>query len=159
MPGRQANPYKVKQHRSYTVGELAACLGVHKNSIRNWQRKGLEPIDRARPMLFAGADVRAFLLKQRANRKQPCPPGTFYCFTCREPRRPKGGLVFFVPLRLGSGNASAVCEVCGTGLNKRVREADIEQKMRGCNVQHQQEHSSLSGKDNPSLHCDFEQKG
>ena len=55
MPVCRANPCRVKLHRSYTVPELAACLAVHKNTIRNWQREGLEPVNRSRPILFDGA--------------------------------------------------------------------------------------------------------
>ena len=45
MPARRANPNRVKQHRSYSVDELACCCDVHKNTVRNWQRDGLKPID------------------------------------------------------------------------------------------------------------------
>ena len=41
MSARRANPNAIKLHYSYTVGELAAVLGVHKNTVRNWQREGL----------------------------------------------------------------------------------------------------------------------
>jgi len=70
---------RVKLHRSYTVPELALCCGVHKNTVRHWQAKGLEPVDSSRPALFQGATVRAFLAKAKASRKRPCPPGTLYC--------------------------------------------------------------------------------
>lgn len=56
---RRVNPNLVKIHRSYTARELADCLGVHKNTVRHWQRKGLTPIDARRPYLFKGAVVRA----------------------------------------------------------------------------------------------------
>ena len=36
MAARRVNPHAVKLHRSYSVPELAACLGVHKNTVRHW---------------------------------------------------------------------------------------------------------------------------
>ena len=40
MAARRANPNTVKLHYSYSVGELAVLLSVHKNTVRNWQRDG-----------------------------------------------------------------------------------------------------------------------
>ena len=34
MATRRANPRAVKLHRSYSVPELAACFGVHKDTVR-----------------------------------------------------------------------------------------------------------------------------
>ena len=65
MAARRVNPRAVKLHRSYSVPELAACFGVHKNTVRHWQRDGLKPIDGGRPLLFQGAVVRAFLSTRR----------------------------------------------------------------------------------------------
>ena len=114
MPARRVNPYRVKTHYSYTVSELAACLKVHKNSVRNWQREGLEPVDRSRPVLFQGATIRAFLVKRNKARKQPCPPRTLYCLRCRQPRAPALGMVDYLPITETSGNLRALCEHCET---------------------------------------------
>ena len=54
MLGRRVNPNLVKRNRSYTASELAARLGVHKNTVRHWQRDGLAAIDGGRPTLFHG---------------------------------------------------------------------------------------------------------
>ena len=98
MAARRSNHRRVKMHRSYSVQELAACCGVHKNTVRNWQRQGLEPIDGNRPVLFQGTSVRAFLSSRNASRKSPCPPGTFYCFRCRGPRPPAQAMVDYLPI-------------------------------------------------------------
>ncbi len=45
MPEKRVNPNRVRLHRSYSVAELADCCGVHRNTVRNWRDKGLEPID------------------------------------------------------------------------------------------------------------------
>jgi hypothetical protein len=68
MSGRRINPNRVKIHRNYTARGLADSLGVHKNTIRHWQRNGLVPIDNQRPYLFHGAAVRAFLAEWNKRR-------------------------------------------------------------------------------------------
>ncbi|WP_126176982.1 helix-turn-helix domain-containing protein [Tsuneonella rigui] len=156
MAGGRANPYKVKLHFSYTAGELATCLGVHKNTVRNWRREGLAPVDEARPILFQGAIVRAFLLKRNARRKQPCPPGTLYCLRCRQPSEPARDMVEYSPIKAASGNLRATCSHCGAVMHRRIREADITRLMPGCTVQHRRGHSSLIERADPSLKCDLE---
>ena len=159
MPARRVNPNRVKSHYSYTAGELAACLDVHKNTVRNWQRKGLEALDGQRPALFQGATVRAFLKSRRSSRKRPCAPGTLFCLSCRKPRRPALGMVDYQPLRPDSGNMRAICEVCESVMHRRIRFADLERKMPGCEVQITQGPSSLNGQASASLNCDSEKEG
>lgn len=159
MPTRRVNPNRVKLHRSYSVEELARCLDVHKNTVRHWQGKGLEPIDASRPLLFQGATVRAFLANRNSSRKRPCPPGTFYCLRCRAPRSPALGMVDFIPMRPGTGNLRALCECCEVTMHRRVREADISKIMPGCTVRFAQGHTSLSGQTATSLNCDFKRQG
>ena len=127
MPARRVKPKPtaVKVHYSYSVRELARCCGVHPHTIRNWQDKGLEPIDTARPVLFQGATVRAFLSRRKANRKRPCPPGTIFCLRCREPRRPALGMVEYRPLKPASGDLCAICETCEGVMHRRVRKVDL----------------------------------
>jgi hypothetical protein len=159
MPVRRANPNRVKQHRSYSVDELARCCDVHKNTVRNWQRDGLMPIDTARPILFHGTTVRDFLSRRNSSRKRPCPPGTLYCFRCRCPRPPALGMVDFVAKKPGSGNLRALCESCEAIMHRRVREADIANVMPSCTVQFAEGRASLSGQADPSLDCDSERHG
>ena len=59
MPAKRINPRLIKLHRSYTVEDVSARLGIHKNTVRGWQRKGLEPIDKTRPVMFTGKTLRA----------------------------------------------------------------------------------------------------
>ena len=131
MPTRRVKPKStaVKVNYSYSTSQLALCCGVHKNTIRNWQRDGLEPIDDARPVLFQGATVRAFLRSRKASRARPCPPGTIYCLRCREPRRPALGMVEYQPLTATSGDLCAICETCGGIMHRRVRKADLAKVM------------------------------
>lgn len=158
MSARRTNPYRVKANRSYSVQELAACCGVHKNTIRNWQANGLAPIDQRRPALFQGETVRAFLIKRNASRKRPCQPGTLYCFRCREPRPPALGMVDYVPITPVGGNLRAICERCGAMMHRRARRADLTQIMPECTIQFVQGQQRLSGRPTPSLSCDKERQ-
>ena len=112
MATRRINPYAVKLHRSYDIGELTGCLGVHKNTVRQWQRDGLKPNEARRPLLFQGERVRAFLTARNASRKRPCQPGTLYCFRCRQPRPPALGMVDYIPVTPTLGNLRAICATC-----------------------------------------------
>ena len=154
MAARRVNPRAVKLHRSYSVPELAACFDVHKNTVRHWQRDGLKPIDGGRPVLFQGAIIRAFLSTRNASRKRPCPPGTLYCFRCREPRPPALGMVEFAPRNRTTGNLIALCETCGTVMNRSARVASLGAVMPNAEVQITEAGARLIERAPPTLDCD-----
>lgn len=158
MIRRRANPHRVKMHVSYTARELADRLGVHKNTVRHWQRNGLTPIDSQRPYIFKGSVVRAFLIQQNSKRKRPCPVGTLYCFKCREPRAPVPTSLEYVEMRSRTGNLRGVCVDCGTVMHRRVRQAAINSVLPGLLVQIREASSHLSGSSSPSLNCDLERQ-
>ena len=134
MPVSQARLRALKIHRSYDVSELAEVLGVHKNTIREWQRLGLSPVDERRPLLFMGAAVIAFLKKRLMSRKSPCPPGTFFCLRCRAPKHPALGMVDVIPLNALTGNATGLCASCEATMYRRVNMNRIMQIFPNCAV-------------------------
>ena len=134
MAAQRVNPNRIKLHYSYSVSELATILGVHKNTIRNWQRSGLEALE-GRPILIHGAAARAFLAERNRVRKQPCPPGTIYCFRCREPRQPALGMVELVNVKRGVGNLQALCGTCQGLIYRRARQDALAASMPGLTVQ------------------------
>ena len=156
MATRRINPNRIKQHRNYTAGELAGLLDVHKNTVRQWQRDGLKPIDNYRPILFTGDIARAFLVARNAGRKRPCPPGTIYCFRCREGRPPAGAMADYVPVNGVSGNLRAICATCETIMHRRVRLVALPAAMPGIDVQIMEAERRLVGEPCPSLNSDFE---
>ena len=158
MATRRVNPRVVKLNRSYSIPELAACCGVHKNTVTHWQKAGLKPIDKRRPLLFHGATVRRFLAERNAGRKRPCPPGMLYCFRCREPRPPALGMVDYVPLNATSGNLRAICATCDTVMHRRAPETALASILPSCDVQIAGRPARLTGSPSPSLICDSEQK-
>jgi hypothetical protein len=154
VAARRPTPQRVKLHRIYSTAELAACCGVHKNTVRHWQANGLKPVSKGRPTLFDGATVRAFLAKRNASRKQPCPPGTLYCFKCRQPRAPAMGMVEATRQNATTGNLSAICEVCGTMMHRRTRLAAIGTIMPKLDVQIREAGPRICERTEPSLNCD-----
>lgn len=156
MPAQRVDLRRVKQHRSYSVGELAQCCGVHKNTVRHWQRAGLKPLDDQRPLLFHGAAIRAFLSSRKASRKRPCPPGRLYCFRCREPRPPLPGVVEFVVANALSGNIRASCATCGSTMHRAARKAALPAILPGRTIQFAEGQSRLKGRSPPPLNCDLE---
>ncbi|WP_419809023.1 helix-turn-helix domain-containing protein [Sphingomonas sp.] len=158
MAARRAGPNSVKLNRTYDVAELAARLGVHKNTVRHWQRDGLKPLDSGRPVLFHGATVRAFLSSRSASRKSPCPPGTLYCFKCRSPRSPALGMVDYIPINATGGNVRAICAACETVMHRRAAKASLATILPGCDVQIAQAPPRLKGSPSPSLNCDLERQ-
>lgn len=125
MSSRQPNHRRVKIHRTYSVEEVADVLDVHKNTVRQWLRQGLETIDSRRPLLVSGETLKGFLAKRRHDRKQPCRPGEIYCFGCKQPRRPTGDTVYF---NRAPGNRDSLigeCPTCHTRLHRRTSAATL----------------------------------
>jgi len=156
MSARRLNPNAIKSLRTYTARQLATTYGVHKNTIRAWQRDGLSPLDGKRPVLFMGDNVRTFLAARNAGRKRPCAPGTLYCFRCREPRHPALGMVDYVAMTPTSGNLRAICGTCETVMHRRVRMAMIATVLPGVAVQMTEAPARLIGRLSPSLNCALE---
>lgn len=157
MPGKRINPNLIKEHYSYTASELARRLGVHKNTIRNWERDGL-PVIPGRPALYHGGSIRAYLAAANARRRAPCPPGAFYCFRCRDRRKPALGMVDYVDRPRGAGNLTALCEACGATMNRRARRETLTAIMPRLDVQIRQAQPTLSGSPRPSLNCALKEK-
>jgi hypothetical protein len=153
MANRRVNPNVVKLNRTYDASQLALCCAVHKNTVLNWRLAGLEPIDSSKPILFHGSVVREFLKRRNANRKQPCGPGRLYCFRCREPRRPAGGLVTYVAVTANSGNLKAFCGTCDTLMHRKVCRTELETNMPGIAVQTAERALRLTGSSSPSVNC------
>lgn len=158
MAKRRVNPNVVKLNRTYDASQLAARCGVHKNTVLNWRRAGLDPIDSSKPIVFHGSAVRDFLKDRDAKRKQPCGPGKLYCFRCREPREPAVGLVEYMPVTMKTGNLRAFCEICETVMHRKVRRSDLAATMPGVDIQFAERSLHLVRSRSPSVNCDSERQ-
>lgn len=127
MGKRHPNSRLVKTHRNYTVEEIASLLRVHKNTVREWIKKGLPVLDDMRPKLILGPDLFTFLQAKRAKNKQPCKPGEMYCLRCQAPKVPAYNMVDYESKTEIQGNLFAICPDCGAGMNRRVSLAKLDQ--------------------------------
>ena len=127
MGKRLKNFRLVKIHRNYTVEEVSRLLDIHKNTVREWIRRGLATIDNKRPMLILGRDLSSFLKARRVKNKRPCKPNQMYCLRCREPKIPAGNMVDYQPVTETLGNLFGICPDCEVGMNRRTSLAKLVQ--------------------------------
>ena len=127
MSKRHPNPRLAKIHRNYTVEEVARLFGVHRNTVREWVKRGLPTSDDRRPMLILGADLVAFLRARRVKNKRTCQPGEMYCVRCRAPRAPAGDMADYLPVTATLGNMVGICSACEAMMYRRVSLVRIQQ--------------------------------
>ena len=125
MSRRARNPRLVKIHRTYSVEEAARLLHIHKNTIREWIRRGLPVIDQRRPILILGSALADFLAHRRSSNKRPCAPGQIYCVRCRSPQHPAGSAADYTPVTATSGNLVGLCPACDALIYRRVSLVEI----------------------------------
>lgn len=117
---KKINPNLVKIHRNYSVEDISNLLGVHKNTVRDWFKKGLEAIDNNKPALVLGSVLKRFLKKRREANKRTCKDDEIYCMRCRLPRKPAENKTDFRLINQNVGCLSAPCPVCQSVMNKFV---------------------------------------
>lgn len=158
MKRRRIDPRRAKLHRTYTVEGVGRLFGCHRNTVRAWLKSGLAAVDRNRPTLIRGAELRRFLNDRRAKAKCPTPAGMIYCLRCRKPRRPAGDMVDFAPSTATSGNLEGICPDCGIMLYRRVNIAKVEAIRAGLDVTMREADGRLMQRKEPTLNRDSEQQ-
>lgn len=151
------NPRRVKIHRSYTVDELAQCLDIHKNTVRNWIKNGLDTVDNSRPVLLLGSEIRDFITNRKAKNRRKLCPGEIYCVRCRDGKYPAGE---FATIELTSKNISnlvGVCPECDAVIYRRISCVRWREAIGDLEVSIPEAWKQLSNGGCPSLDCDFEQ--
>ena len=159
MAKRRHNPRLVKIHRSYTVEEVARLYGIHKNTVRNWFKNGMVPIDEQRPTLVHGLDLQCFLEQQRRSAKQPCPPGYLYCLKCRKPQKPACDMADYVVHTETVGNLRGICPDCETIMNRRVSLAKIDDVGADLEISFPEDATRIRERTVPTVNCDFRKEG
>lgn len=127
MSKRLPNPRLAKGHRNYTVAEVSRLFDVHKNTVREWIKRGLPTNDMRRPFLILGRDLSVFLAERRSRNKRTCQLGEMYCLRCRAPRAPAAGMVDYTPTTATIGNLVAICSSCETLMHRRASLAKLDQ--------------------------------
>lgn len=155
---RQPNPRRVKIHRNYTVEEVAGVLGVHKNTVREWLRRGLPALTDQRPLLILGPELAAFLIRRRQASKRPCQAGEIYCVRCRAPQRPAGGMAEYRPLTTTGGNLVGICPKCEALIYRRVSLSRLDQVKGELDVSQTQAREHIDESNQPSVNRDLKQE-
>lgn len=156
MSKRHPNPRLAKIHRNYTVEEIAALFGVHRNTVREWVKRGLPTIDNHRPMLILGRDLVVFLRARRTKNKRTCQPGEMYCFRCRAPKPAAGEMADYQSLTETQGNLIAICTECETIMYRRVSLAKLDQIRGSLDITMPQTLPHIDESELPSVNSDLE---
>lgn len=157
MGYRHPNPQLVKIHRSYSVEDVSRLFEIHKNTVRNWLRDGLQSIDERRPILVLGKELARFLTKRRARTKQKCGPGQIYCLPCRAPKAPAGNVADCIATNATMGNLCGICPDCGRMIYRRVNPQKLDAVRGDLDVTVALAPSRIEGTTDPSVNCDFRQ--
>lgn len=115
----------VKSQQTYTVDEAARNQRVSKGTVRRWLKYGLKHLAEKRPLLIIGADLIEFL-RSRSVTKRKCRADEFFCFSCKEPRRPAFGAVELRQNHAGRHRLKALCCECSTVMHKAASLAMID---------------------------------
>jgi len=155
MKTRHPNPRLAKTYRTYTVVEVAELYDIHRNTVREWIKRGLPTIDDRRPLVVRGHDLAAFLVARRSRKKRTCQPGELYCVRCRAPRTPAGDMADFEPVSATVGNLIGICPVCDCLMNRRVNVAKLGAVSGKLEVTPTQGPSRIGDSPEPSVNSDF----
>jgi hypothetical protein len=130
-------------------------FNLHKNTVRNWLKAGLEPIDDRRPTLIQGRVLSAFLHARRRHARQRCKPGQFYCLRCRAPKDPASRKADYVPITSTSGNLRGSCPDCGSQICRCVSLRTLTASAGELEVQLPQAQQRIEDTPCPSLNSDL----
>jgi hypothetical protein len=154
MGSRHPSPRLAKIHRSYSVEEIACLFNVHKNTVRNWLRQGLQPIDGRRPTVVRGEEIRRFLTERRAHAKQTCGPGRIYCLPCHAPKVPAGKFVECVQTGETTGTLQGICPDCDRMIYRTVNPQKIAAACGDLDVTLTQAGARIEETTKPNVNCD-----
>jgi hypothetical protein len=154
MGRRQPNPRLVKIHRSYSVEDISRLFKLHKNTVRNWLKLGLDPIDRQRPILMRGEELRRFLTERRARLKQTCGPGRIFCLPCRGPKVPAGKFAECIQTGHTTGSLQGICPDCNRMIYRRINPQKLEAIRGELDIAIRQARPRIEERANPNVNCD-----
>lgn len=115
---RTFNTRLIRRDYSFDTREIVDLLKVHENTVANWRQEGLKVIDDKRPVYIHGSDLIEFLTNRQAKRRHPCRPDEFFCCKCRTPQKAWERAVDIEIRDERRLVLKAVCEACGTAMNK-----------------------------------------
>ena len=147
--------HRIRRRHVYSIADITALFGVHKNTVRQWIRGGLCPIDSTRPILIHGSDLKRFLQDRRSSTKSPCQLNEFYCLKCRAPRMPWAGVIDVTIRTPSLFNLHAICTVCDRKIHKAAGQAQLIKMLETLSVKQVRPLHIIETLP-PSLKCHFE---
>jgi hypothetical protein len=154
MGYRHPNPRLAKIHRNYSVDDVSRLFKIHKNTVRNWLKQGLEAIDNQRPTLIRGQELCRFLTERRARSKQTCGPGRIYCLPCRAPKVPAGMMAECVPTSNTNGNLHGICPDCNRIIYRRVNPQKLDTVRGDLDINVTRPRTRIGESGRPNVNCD-----
>jgi hypothetical protein len=121
---RRYDPRRAHLHKCYTAREIVDAFKVSLTTVRRWHALGLTPIDRRRPFLYPGTELRAFI--ERLNpKRQPLMPGDLHCVACKAPKVPKGKRARIIRRDRTRCLLAGECPDCGRRMHLWVRLSEL----------------------------------
>jgi Helix-turn-helix domain len=154
MGYRNPNPRLAKIHRSYSVDDVSRLFKIHKNTVRNWLRQGLQPIDDQRPTLIRGQELHHFLAERRSRSRQTCGPGRIYCLPCRAPKEPAGKIADCIQTGDTTGALQGICPDCNRMIYRRVNPQKLNAVRGDLEIRVTQARPRIEETSNPNVNCD-----
>jgi hypothetical protein len=111
------NPRKAKSHRVYSDADVRALYDVCRNTIRNWIKVGLRPIDGLPPRLFTGAELNRFHADRAAAARRKPVDSEIYCIACGSQQAMSGRTVRLSSVSGVAGYLHWTCPGCGGDAN------------------------------------------
>ena len=154
---KKFNVNRVRKNLCYSVFDICRLLEVHKNTVREWIRKGLPTLDQQRPLMIHGQDLKTILNQRPQSQKRKCKANEFYCLKCKCPRTSMGNLVDVEKRNEKMMMLKGLCSVCETSVFKLQAQKNI-QKVAAVFDLSQQQLEHIKGCLSPSSNCAFERK-
>jgi hypothetical protein len=136
------------------VDDLCRLLKVHKNTVRNWLRQGLEAIDGQRPTLVRGEEVRRFLGDRSARSKQTCGPGRIYCLPCRAPKVPAAKIADCIQTTETIATLQGICPDCNRMIYRKLNPQKLQAVRGDLDVTVTRREARIEETTIPNVNCD-----
>ena len=141
---RKVDLRRIRLRVCYSVPDMVKLLGVTEGTIRAWLRAGLPALDRNRPTLILGADLKAWLQERQISRRHKCEPDELFCLRCRRPRTLRSNSTELIEKNPKMLMIRGKCSTCGTVMHKVASRANAAAaKSISCRVEASKEPSSV----------------
>lgn len=123
---RKPDMRRIRTSQTYTILEIADALDRNVETVRRWHRAGLPALDDQRPLLFDGTELKSWLQKRWARKKQTIDANTARCFKCGVQTQFEPGSRTVLNQNSVVCRVTGKCIVCGTKMNKFARISEIQ---------------------------------